>query len=196
MIRSTTLLCASLLSSAAFAAPVNYTFDMLHSLPHFSVEHFQFSTVRGRFDRMSGKAIFDQAAKTGSIEIRIPTASVNTGDPNRGDGKRSRDDILKAPEFFNSAEFPEMIFRSTKLNFKGDDVESVDGTLTLLGVTKPVKLNAVHFKCGPNPFNKKPMCGGEFEATIKRSDWGMKFGVPVAVSDNVKLNLGFEAYAD
>jgi len=196
MIRSASLLCVALCSSAAMAAPTNYTFDPLHSMPHFSVEHFQFSTVHGRFDRMSGKATFDPVAKTGSVEIRIPTASVNTGDSTRTDGTRSRDAHLRSPEFFNSAEFPEMIFRSTRLNFKGDAVESVEGSLTLLGVTKPLKLNAVTFKCGPNPFNKKPMCGGEFETTIKRSDWGMKFGIPVAVSDNVKLSIGFEAYAD
>ena len=63
-------------------------------------------------------------------------------------------------------------------------------------MTKPVKLTATHFICGPHPFSKKPMCGAYVEGTIKRTDWGMKFGVPVAVSDEVKLSIGIEAYPE
>ena len=65
----------------------------------------------------------------------------------------------------------------------------------MLGVTKPVKLSVTHFNCGPHPFSKKPMCGAYVEGAIKRSEFGMKFGVP-AISDEVKLAIGIEAYPE
>ena len=191
---STALLAACLLPAAALAAPQTYVLDSLHSYPNFSVNHLGMSTIHGRFDKMTGEFTIDEAAKTGSLEVKIATASVTTGDNVRtGDAGRSRDAHLRTADFFNSAEFPEMTFKSTKLNFKGDTVESIDGNLTLLGVTKPVKLNVTLFKCGPHPFSKKPMCGGDAEGTIKRTDFGMKFGVP-AIGDEVKLQINMEAY--
>jgi polyisoprenoid-binding protein YceI len=182
--------CAPLL-----AAPQTYVIDPLHSFPNFSVNHLDMSTLRGRFDRMSGKVVFDAATKTGSVDVKVATASVTTGDAPRGDGKRTRDEHLRAADFFNSAEFPDMLYKSSKLNFAGDRLESIDGTLTLLGVAKPVKLQVTHFKCGPHPFTKKAMCGADAEATIKRSEFGMKAFVP-AVSDEVRIQIGLEAYAE
>ena len=69
---------------------------------------------------MAGKVVFDPAAKTGSVEVKITAASVSTGDDKRADGKPSRDEHLRSADFFNAAEFPEIVYRSTKLNFKGD----------------------------------------------------------------------------
>jgi polyisoprenoid-binding protein YceI len=180
---------------AAAAAPVNYSIDSFHSFPYFSVNHLGMSTIHGRFERMTGKIVYDAAAKTGSMEVHVPTATVSTGDAKRADGARSRDEHLRSADFFNSAEFPEMTFKSTRLNFAGDKLESIDGNLTLLGVTRPVKLNVTSFICGPNPYSKKPMCGAGVEGTIKRTDFGMKFGVP-GISDEVKLVIGVEAYAE
>ncbi len=193
MSRLSIALLSCLLPLSAMAAPVTYVIDPLHSYPTFTVNHLGMSTTYGRFDKMAGTITLDQAAKTGSLEAKIATASISTGDAKRADGTRSRDDHLRSPDFFNSAEFPEIVFKSTKFNFKGDDVESVDGTLTMLGVTKPVKLNVTSFKCGPHPFSKKPMCGADAQTSFKRTDWGMKFGVP-AIGDEIKLIIGIEAY--
>ena len=66
----------------------------------------------------------------------------------------------------------------------------------LLGVTKPVSLKLVSFPCGENPFNKKPMCGGDATATIKRSEWGMTAGIPNSPADEVTLRLPFEGYRE
>jgi polyisoprenoid-binding protein YceI len=189
------LMLALLAPLSALAAPATYNIDPLHSFPNFSVNHLGMTTIHGRFERMTGKVVFDSAAKTGSLEVKIPTATVSTGDSRRTDGARSRDEHLRSADFFNSAEFPDMTFRSTKFNFAGDKVESVEGNLTLLGVTKPVKLNVTSFNCAPHPFNKKPMCGAYVEGSIKRTDYGMKFGVP-GVSDEVKLGIGVEAYQE
>ena len=175
------------------AAPQTYVFDSLHSFSNFSVNHLGMSTIQGRFDKMTGEVILDEAAKTGSLEAKIATASVSTGDSKRADGTRSRDEHLRTADFFNSAEFPDMVYKSTKFNFKGDVLESVDGNLTMVGVTKPVKLAVTGFKCGPHPFTKKPMCGADASAMIKRTDFGVKFGVP-AIGDEVKLVIGIEAY--
>jgi polyisoprenoid-binding protein YceI len=184
---------AILVAASAFAAPQTYVTDPYHSFAHFSVSHFGMTTIMGRFDKMSAKIVLDQAAKTGSIDARIVTASVNTGDAKREGGGRSRDEHLRTADFFNVAEFPDMTFKSTRLNFKGDAVESVDGNLTMVGVTKPLKLNVTSFNCGPHPVNKKPMCGAVAEGVIKRTDWGMKYGVP-AIGDDVKLVVNLEAY--
>ena len=185
------------------AAPQTYLIDPVHSLPNFSVNHMGMATVYGRFERMNGKITLDTAAKTGALEVRIDTASATTGvakhEPGSAAAKlhglRSRDEHLRTADFFNSAEFPEMVYRSTKFNFNGDAVESIEGTLTLLGVTKPLKLNVTSFKCANNPFNKKPMCGADAVGTLKRTDFGMKYGVP-AVSDEIKLMIGVEAYPE
>lgn len=195
MPRLSTVLLALLAPLSAMAAPQTYNVDPTHSYPNFSVNHLGMATLHGRFDKMTGKIVLDQAAKTGSLEARIATASVSTGDGKRADGTRSRDEHLRAADFFNSAEFPEMLYKSTKFNFNGEALESVEGTLTLLGVTKPVKLQVTSFKCGPHPFNKKPMCGANVEGTIKRTDFGMKFGVP-AIADDIKLAIGIEAYPE
>jgi polyisoprenoid-binding protein YceI len=192
------LLCVLLLAAApvaVLAAPQTYAIDSFHSFPNFTINHLGMTTIHGRFDHMTGKVVFDPAAKTGSLEAKIATASISTGDAKRTDGGRSRDEHLRSADFFNVAEFPEMVYKSTRLNFSGEKLETIDGTLTLLGVTKPVKLAVSSFQCGPHPFSKKPMCGATAEGTIKRSDFGMKFGVP-AISDEVKLSIGVEAYPE
>jgi polyisoprenoid-binding protein YceI len=195
MTRIPKLIALLLAPAATFAAPVTYTIDPIHSFPNFSVNHLGMTQVHGRFEHMTGKIVYDSAAKTGSMEVRVPTETVSTGDAKRADGGRSRDEHLRSADFFNSKEFPEMVFKSTRLNFAGDKLESVEGNLTMAGVTKPVKFNVTSFNCGPHPFSKKPMCGAYVESTLKRTDFGMKFGVP-AISDEVKLSIGLEAYPE
>lgn len=195
MIRRSVAVIAALVPLSVLAAPQTYVIDPIHSFPNFKINHLGMTSIMGRFERMTGKVVLDQAAKTGSLDVKIPTATVSTGDGRRADGTRSRDDHLRTADFFNSAEFPEMIYKSTKINFNGDAVESIEGNLTLLGVTRPLKLTVTSFKCGPHPFNKKPMCGADVEGSIKRTDFAMKFGVP-AISDEVKLMIGVEAYPE
>lgn len=195
MIRRPLAVLACVVPFSVLAAPQTYVIDPIHSFPNFRINHLGMASIMGRFEKMTGKVVIDTAAKTGSLEVKIPTATVSTGDGKRADGVRSRDDHLRTADFFNSAEFPDMIYKSTKFNFNGDALESIDGTLTLLGVSKPVKLSVSAFKCGPHPFTKKPMCGADAEATVKRTDFGMKFGVP-AIADEVKLMIGVEAYPE
>jgi polyisoprenoid-binding protein YceI len=204
MTRAPLALLAGLLSATSLmAAPQTYALDPVHSFPHFSINHLGMATIRGRFDRMAGKVVFDPTAKSGSLEIKVETASITTGDAKheagswaaKNYGPRSRDEHLRTADFFNVAEFPELVYKSTRFNFNGEQLESIDGNLTMVGVTRPVKFTVTSFKCGPHPFTKKPMCGADAEATIKRTDFGIKFGVP-AIADEVRLQVGIEAYPE
>jgi polyisoprenoid-binding protein YceI len=181
------ILLATSLPLAAHAAE-SYTVDPAHTYPNFSISHLGFSTMQGRFDKTSGKITLDRAAKNGSVDISIEAASVSTG-------FAKRDEHLKSPDFFNAAEFPAITYKSSAVKFKGDTPATVEGNLTLLGVTKPVTLTIDAFKCGANPMNKKEECGAAASGQFKRSDFGMKFGLP-GVGDDIKLVFEVEAYKD
>jgi len=181
------ILVSIALPLSAFAAD-SYTIDPLHTYPRFRINHLGFSTMQGRFDKTTGKITLDRAAKTGSVELAIETASVSTGFV-------KRDDHLKSPDFFNAAEFPTFTYKSTAIHFKGDTPSSVEGNLTISGVTKPVTFTIDAFNCGANPMNKKEECGADASADIKRSDFGVKYGVP-NIGDDVKLVLEIEAIKD
>jgi polyisoprenoid-binding protein YceI len=190
-----TLALAAVLPLIATAAPENFTLDPTHTYPNFTIEHWGLSMLHGRFDKSTGKFSLDRAAKTGSVEVTTSTASISTGDSVKGDRPQSRDDHLRAADFFNVAEFPTMTFKSTKAIFGGPLPTAVEGNLTLLGVTKPLTLTFERFKCGTNPFTKKDRCGGNAVGKFKRSDFGMKTAIP-AVGDEVTLNIEFEGDKD
>ena len=182
---------------AAAADVENYAIDPFHTVPYFEVDHMGFATMRGRFDRATGKFSIDRAAKSGEVELEIPTATVNTGDTERSGRPRTRDEHLRNADFFNVQEFPTMTFKSTKVVFKGDDPVAIEGNLTLLGVTKPVTLHLERWKCGPDMIRtqgKRFQCGGNATGAFKRSDFGMKYGLPNAVGDEVKLWMSFYGF--
>lgn len=180
---------------AATAAPESYTLDPYHTYPHFAVDHLGVSTMWGRFDRSSGKFTIDRAAKKGSLDLTVETASLSTGDNDKGARPRSRDEHLRGADFFNVAEFPRMTFKAGDVKFSGDSPTEVSGELTLLGVTKPLTLKIERWVCKDHPFSKKPMCGGNASGSLKRTDFGMKYGVP-AVGDEIRLYVEFEGLKD
>ena len=192
-----TLLAAIALATplAAGAAPENFTLDPTHTYPHFSVDHLGVSTIWGRFGKSTGKFMIDHAAKKASIELVVETASIDTGDNVRGNRPRARDEHLRTADFFNVQEFPTMTYKSTNVKFAGENPSEVEGQLTLLGVARPLVLKVERWVCKDNPMNKKPMCGGNASGSFKRTDFGMKFGVP-AIGDEVKLFIEVEGYKD
>lgn len=188
-------LSAVALPLTAAAQAENYVIDQFHTHPHFEIDHLGFATLRGMFSKTTGKFSIDRAAKTGSLEVTIPTATVHTGDIEREGRPRTRDEHLRQADFFNSAEFPNMTFKSTTVRFAGENPEQIDGNLTLLGVTKPVSLKIERWRCGPDPRTqgKRYQCGGNATGAFKRSDFGMKFGIP-SVGDEVKLWISFYGF--
>jgi polyisoprenoid-binding protein YceI len=175
----------------AFAAEETYNLDPYHTFANFSLDHLGLATIYGRFDKNSGKFTMDRAAKTGSVEFNVETASVTTGDNDKGPRARSRDEHLRSADFFNVAEFPRMTFKSTAVHWGSEYPTSIDGNLTLLGTTKPVTLKLERFKCNPGTPPRKDRCGGNAVGTIKRSDFGMKTGIP-SIGDEIALNVMFE----
>jgi len=165
-----------------------YTIDSTHTYPIFEINHLGFSVQRGRFNKTTGKITLDREAKQGSIEATIDITSIDMG-------LDKWDAHMKSEDFFNAEKFPTATFKADKLKFDGTKLTNAEGTLTLLGVTKPVKLAIDRFKCGEHPMNKRPICGAEVTTTLKRSDFGMTKYVP-AVGDEVKLFIPVEAYKD
>lgn len=165
----------------------SYTIDPTHTYPNFTIDHLGFSTLHGRFGKTTGKLTLDQDKGTGSVDIVIDVASVDTG-------FKKRDDHLRSPDFFNAVEFPEITFKSTKVTFQGKGA-TVVGDLTLMGVTKSVSLAVESINCGVHPFNQKQVCGFDAVTQLKRSDFGMKYALP-AVGDVVNLTIEVEATKD
>ena len=174
-----------LVSSPARAAPDTYDFDPLHTQILFFVNHLGFSNSHGEFLGFDGSFVFDQADPTASsVDVDIKTDSLNMND-------ERWDEHLKGPDFFNVAEFPDMKFKSTKIEVTGEKTGKITGDLTLLGVTKPVTLDVTFNKAGPHPFNGKHEAGFSATGVLKRSDWGMSYGLPM-VGDDVTLHIEVE----
>jgi polyisoprenoid-binding protein YceI len=181
-----TLACAAVLSALALPSQAaTYAIDPGHTYVTFEAQHFGTSTNRGRFDKKQGTVEFDAAAKTGKVNVTIDMTSISTG-------FEMFNGHLKGEGFFNTAKFPSAVFEGDKLVFAGAKVSEVVGQLTLLGKTKPVTLKASNFNCYQNPMLKREVCGGDFSTTIKRSDFGMTYGLP-GIPDDVHLVIQVEA---
>ncbi|MDQ6619102.1 MAG: YceI family protein, partial [Pseudomonadota bacterium] len=147
MFRRILPLALTLLAAPAVAATDTYTLDPYHTFVNFTVDHLGLSTIHGRFGKTTGKIGVDRAAHTASLEVQIDASSVDTGDNERGSRPRSRNEHLRSADFFNAAEFPHAMYKSTRVVFNGDTPATIEGNLTLLGVTKPVALKVERFKC-------------------------------------------------
>jgi polyisoprenoid-binding protein YceI len=171
--------------SAALAAPETYVIDGKHTLPRFSYNHHGYSTQLSRFDKASGKITIDRVAKTGAVDIKIDTTSVSTGSP-------LFNEHIQGEDFLDTAKYPTATFTSNKVKFDGDKVSSIDGTLTLKGISKPVTLTVTSFLCKPHPMVKKDACGADATTIVKRSDFNMGKYVPY-VGDEVTITIPVEA---
>jgi polyisoprenoid-binding protein YceI len=162
-----------------------WNIDTSHTQAAFSVKHLMISTVRGDFDKTTGKVVIDDADLTRStVEATIDAASISTRD-------EKRDGHLKSADFFDVAKFPTLTFKSTKVEKAGEGLK-VTGDLTMHGVTKPVVLDVT----GPSKEIKDPM--GNFRralvATTKlnRKDFGVSYGPDAVVSDLVTITIESE----
>ena len=183
--RKTLLALAIFGVSAGSVSAASYDLDPAHTYPNFTINHLGFSTMHGHFAKTTGSLELDVAKKTGSVEVTIDAASVYTG-------FAKRDEHLRSADFFNVVEFPTITFKSTKVKFTSDKTAEVEGDLTIVGKSKSVTLMVNNIVCGAHPMNKKEMCGFDATTKIKRSDFGVKFGLP-AVGDDVSIELEVEA---
>jgi len=170
------------------AGPITYRLDPNHTFATFEVLHFGTSTLRGRIGPISGEVMLDRAARAGDLRLRIPVASVETGMP-------VLDARLKQPDLLATAEYPEAYFVATKFQFDAaGGVKQVRGEFTLRGVSEPLSLVARSFACRHDAMLKREVCGGDFDADLKRSRFGATLGEPF-VSDDVHLVIQVEGIA-
>ena len=182
------LLAAALLAAfgTAQAQTVTYAIDPTHTFATFEVQHLGTSTIRVRFDKKEGSIQFDRTGKSGRAEITIDMASVNSG-------VAPFDGHLKSKDLFDVATYPTAKFVGDKFSFAGDKVTEIGGTLTFMGKTQPVTLKATNFNCYMSPMLKREVCGGDFETTIVRSQFGLNYGLPAFAPDNVRVTVQVEA---
>lgn len=181
------LAAAGLFATAVQAAPATYAIDPSHTFATFEIDHMGTTTNRARFDKKQGTVEFDREGKAGKVEVTLDMTSVNSGTP-------GFDKHLQSADIFNTAKFPTAKFVSDKFVFEGDKVKEVTGQLTLLDKTQPVTFKANKFNCYPSPMlQKREVCGGDFEATIDRTAFGLDYGTNFGAAKQVRLVLQIEA---
>jgi polyisoprenoid-binding protein YceI len=173
-------------STQASAVEETFTIDPNHTKPVFEVNHLGFSTQRGRFNETTGVITLDRDQHRGSVNFVIKTDSIDMG-------FQKWDDHMKSDTFFNVVKYPEVVFKSNEFVFQGDLPIEAKGSLTLLGVTRPVSLKIQGFNCGEHPILKKPLCAANIETTIKRSEFGLTQYLP-GVGDEVHVLVPVEAF--
>lgn len=176
----------------SFAAPNiahaadNYTIDASHTNILMSVSHIGFSDMVLEALKPEGTVIFDQEnLQNSKVNVTLKAQHID------GDDAKFNDHLHSA-DLFDAANFPEITFNSTKVEVTGDNTGIVTGDLTLLGVKKPVSLDVTFNKAGVNPFSQAETIGFTASGSLKRSDFGMGYGLP-AIGDNIAISINLEA---
>ena len=188
----TKCLLAAVIAGAAFpavAAPDNYTIDPTHTYPSLEFSHMGISVWRGKFNKTSGKVSLDRAARTGTVEVAIDISSINFG-------LDAMDEKARSDDFFDVAKYPTAAYKG-KLQFAGDKPKTVDGQITIMGVTRPLTLSINLFNCMPHPMLKKEVCGADAEGELNWSKYGMKMSqYGQGDAGKVHLRIQVEAIKD
>jgi len=177
----------------AFGQAATWNIDSSHSRTGFSVKHLVISDVKGEFAKTAGKAQIDDAdLSRSSVEVTIEVGSVDTRD-------EKRDNHLKSADFFDAAKFPTITFKSTKVVAGKDGALTLDGNLTMHGVTKPVTLEGSITKAITDPWGLTRR-GASFTGKLDRKEWGVSWSkvtdVGAVVGDEVKLDIQAELVKD
>ncbi len=178
-----------LLAAFSFAADT-YDIDPIHTNVGFSVKHLVISNVHGKFKDFSGVIVLDNKdSGQSSVNGTIKAASIDTGNSDR-------DKHLKSPDFFDAEKFPEITFKSTKVEKKGSAYQ-VTGNLTIRGVTKEVTFPAEVSGPVKDPWGNQKL-GVEFALKINRQEFGLAWNKALetggfVVGDEVKIEISAEA---
>jgi polyisoprenoid-binding protein YceI len=170
---------------------MSWQIDTAHTQVEFSVKHMMFTTVRGRFNKLNGLININEADPTkSSAEGTLETASIDTHDANR-------DAHLRSADFFDSANYPHMSLRTTRIEPVGKGHYKVAANLTIKDVTREVVFDVTTQSLGKDPWGNLRQ-GFSAEATINRKDFGLNWNVALEtggwlVGDQVKLNIELQA---
>jgi polyisoprenoid-binding protein YceI len=172
------------LALPAAAEPRTYELDPDLSSVHFEVLHFDTATLRGRWVGLRGSVTLDAAAGRGEAGVRIATAGVDTG-------LKILDARLRQDDLLDVAASPEAFFVARQFRFEGSALAELRGEFTLRGISTGLTLKALRFGCRDDDPRGREVCGGDFEGFVRRSDFGMTFGLPL-VADRVRLLVQVE----
>jgi polyisoprenoid-binding protein YceI len=168
-----------------------WTFDLAHSSINFTVRHMVVSKVRGRFTRWGGSLEMDeQDPARASVDVSIDTSSVETG-------VEQRDTHLRSPDFFDVERFPNIAFRSTRVERAGEGTYRMTGDLTIHGVTRPVTLDVEYAGSAKDPWGGVRV-GFSARGTLDRRDFGLTYNQlletgGVLVGESVEIGIELEA---
>lgn len=183
---------AGVVAGALLTAPVlaeeRFTLDPTHTFPSFEIRHQGVSTMRGKFNRTQGRVVLDPQGGGGLIEATVDAGSVDTG----------MDDLdrkLRGGSFFATGSFPSITFKSTQIEYRDGKPVSARGELTMLGQTRPIELEIRDYACTLQFLTRRPLCGADVHVTLRRSDFGMNFGIPL-IGDEVKLAIEVEGFRE
>jgi polyisoprenoid-binding protein YceI len=172
--------------ASATAAPTTYTLDPDHTHPSFEVDHFGgLSTWRGTFKKTSGTVEIDPAARSGTVDVIIDTATIDF----------AHDKLnahVSSPDMLDVTKYPTAEYKGKFGDFANGAPKTVSGDLTLHGVTKPVTLTIVTFKCMDNPMTKKQVCGADATGTFNRAEFGVNYGAQLGFKQDVLLRIQVE----
>jgi polyisoprenoid-binding protein YceI len=175
-------------AAGASAAPVTYEIDPAHTYPSFEADHSGgVSMWRGKFNSSAGKITLDKEAGAGTVEVTVDMKSIDFG-------HQGLNDHANTPDIFDTAKYPTATYSGKLAGFRNGAPTTVEGNLTMHGVTKPVTLTVNSFKCAPHRSGRE-VCGADASATINREDWGVNFGKNFGFDMKVTLRISVEALA-
>ena len=177
---------AAALPSPGPAAGATYVIDRTHTFVIYEIGHYATSTNRGRFRVRGGTVRIDADGRSAAVDITIDVASVSTG-------VDALDRHLQSREFFDVAAFPVARFAADRMALSAGRIGAAEGALTMKGVTRPVVLQGLRFNCYVSPELRRQVCGGDFETRLRRSDFGIQWGLGVGFEDDVRLLVQVEA---
>jgi polyisoprenoid-binding protein YceI len=177
-----------MLAANASAAPVTYEIDAAHTYPSFEADHSGgLSLWRGKVNSSTGKITLDKEAGAGTVEVTMDMKTIDFG-------HQGLNDHAQTPDIFDTAQFPTATYTGRLANFRNGAPTTVEGNLTMHGVTKPVTLTVNSFKCAPHRSGRE-VCGADASATINREDFGVSFGKAFGFDMKVTLRISVEAVA-
>lgn len=176
----------SLAAGNATAAESVYVLEPEHTFPSFEADHMGMSTWRGKFNRSQGEVRIDRARGTGQLEVTIDARSIDFG-------LDALNEWAIGEQLFDTAKYPDAMYRGTLADFRDGAPTRVEGQLTLHGVTRPLNLTIDRFKCQPHPLHKRDWCGADAHATFDRSQFGLDAGKDYGFDMNVTVRIQVEA---
>jgi polyisoprenoid-binding protein YceI len=172
--------------TSAGAASTTYNVDPDHTHPSFEVDHFGGVSIwRGTFKKTSGTVQIDTAAKTGTVDVVIDTATIDFAHD-------KLNEHVSSPEMLDVAKYPTAEYKGKFVEFANGAPKTISGDLTLHGVTKPVTLTINTFKCFQNPMLKKQVCGADASGSFNRADFGVNYGQQYGFKQDVLLRIQVE----